>query len=108
VEVGDDVVGVVLLRVGGDTAWVTPESPPMVNCDTTPTAKSIGTENLRLPRHSVPIQLKIFTPVGTAMNMVESENAATDTGPDAEANMWWAHTPQPMKPMATPEKTMNG
>ena len=22
--------------------------------------------------------------------------------------MWWAHTPQPMKPMAMPEATMNG
>jgi hypothetical protein len=25
-----------------------------------------------------------------------------------EANMWWAHTPQPMNPMAIPENTMNG
>ena len=29
-------------------------------------------------------------------------------GPRPEANMWWAHTPQPMKPMAMPENTMNG
>ena len=28
-------------------------------------------------------------------------------GPRPEANMWWAHTPQPMKPMARPEKTTN-
>ena len=54
------------------------------------------------------IQLRIFTPVGTAMNIVDSEKAATEIGPMPEANMWCAHTPQPMKPMAMPEKTMNG
>ncbi len=32
----------------------------------------------------------------------------TEMGPMPETNMWWAHTPKPMKPMATPEKTMNG
>ena len=64
--------------------------------------------NHSLPPHMVAIQLRIFTPVGTAMNIVDSENAATETGPMPEANMWWAHTPQPMKPMAMPENTMNG
>ncbi len=53
-------------------------------------------------------QLKIFTPVGTAMNIVDTEKAATDSGPMPEVNMWCAHTPQPMKPMAMPENTMNG
>ena len=56
----------------------------------------------------VAIQLRIFTPVGTAMNIVDTEKAATEIGPMPETNMWWAHTPQPMKPMAMPEKTMNG
>ena len=60
------------------------------------------------PPHIVASQLRIFTPVGTAMNIVDSENAATEIGPMPEANMWWAHTPQPMKPMAMPENTMNG
>ena len=56
----------------------------------------------------VAIQLRIFTPVGTAMNIVVSEKAVTEIGPMPETNMWWAHTPQPMKPMAMPENTMNG
>ena len=60
------------------------------------------------PPHIVAIQLRIFTPVGTAMNIVDTEKAATEMGPRPEANMWWAHTPQPMKPMAMPENTMNG
>ena len=60
------------------------------------------------PPHRVPIQLKIFTPVGTAMNMVDTEKAETATGPRPTANMWWTHTPHPMKPMAMPENTMTG
>ena len=80
----------------------------MVNIATRPIENSIGVVNCSLPPHMVAIQLRIFTPVGTAMNIVDSENAATEIGPMPEANMWWAHTPQPMKPMAMPENTMNG
>ena len=92
----------------GATEWVTPESPPIVNIDTTPKAKSIATVNLILPPHMVANQFRIFTPVGTAMNIVDIEKAATEIGPIPDTNMWWAQTPQPMKPMAIPEKTMNG
>ena len=56
----------------------------------------------------MPIQLKIFTPVGTAMNIVDTEKADDGHGPRPTANMWWTHTPQPMKPMAMPENTMTG
>ncbi len=77
----------------------------MVNCTTRPMANSIAVENTNRPPHMVAIQLMIFTPVGTAMNIVVSENTVTEMGPRPEANMWWAHTPQPMKPMAAPEKT---
>ena len=80
----------------------------MVNIETTPEAKSIGVLNQIRPPHMVANQFRIFTPVGTAMNMVDTEKAATEIGPIPETNMWCAHTPQPMKPMAIPEKTMNG
>ena len=42
------------------------------------------------------------------MAMVATENTATEIGPRPEANMWWAHTPQPTKPIAAPEKTTSG
>ncbi len=71
-------------------------------------ANFIAVVNRSLPPYIVAIQLRIFTPVGTAMNIVDTENAATANGPTPEANMWCAHTPQPMKPMAMPEITMNG
>jgi len=61
-----------------------------------------------LPPHNVIVQLTILTPVGTAIAIVATENTATDTGPRPEANMWWAHTPQPTNPIAAPENTTNG
>src|SRR5436853_7309954 len=87
-------------------AWVTPDSPPMVNMVTKPTANRNGAFTRILPPAMVAIQLKIFTPVGTAMNIVDRANADLATGPNPVANMWWAHTPQPMKAMAMPENTM--
>ena len=73
-----------------------------------PSAKSIAVLSLTAPRHTVASQLKIFTPVGTAMIIVESANAEIATGPRPVANMWWAQTPQPMKPIAIPENTTTG
>ena len=51
---------------------MTPESPPIVNCETRPIAKSIGVVNLSEPPTIVPIQLKIFTPVGIAISIVDA------------------------------------
>ncbi len=42
------------------------------------------------PRHIVPIQLKIFTPVGTAMSIVIREKNGSSTAP--VTYMWCAHT----------------
>ena len=53
----------------------------------------------------MPSQLKIFTPVGIAMSIVARPNAEVRTGPMPDTNMWCAHTPQPRKPIAMPEKT---
>ena len=80
----------------------------MVNMAMKPRANSIGG---REPERAAPhgaSQLKIFTPVGTAMNIVETEKAEMATGPRPVANMWCTHTPQPMKPMAMPENTTTG
>ena len=87
---------------------MTPDKPPMVNITTKPMANSIGVLKRNEPPHIVPSQLKIFTPVGTAISMVDTEKAAVATGPRPTANMWCTHTPQPMKPMAIPENTMTG
>ena len=93
------VVGVRLLPVHGGEARVIPEMPPMMNWAMKP--ESIGTE-ARSP-HRVPIQLKIFTPVGTPIRKLPVANAALAMSPSPVANMWCAHTVKPRKPMATPE-----
>ncbi len=70
-----------------------------------PSANSIGVLSRSDPPQTVPSQLKIFTPVGIAMSIVERPNAETATGPRPVANMWCAQTPQPRKPIAMPENT---
>src|SRR6188508_428263 len=80
----------------------------MMNSATNPMANSIGVVNLMEPPHIVPTQLKILIPVGMAMNIVDNANAEFATGPRPAANMWCAHTPQPMNPIAMPENTTTG
>ena len=55
-----------------------------------PTAQSSGVSKVTEPRHIVPSQLKIFTPVGTAMSIVMSENHGSRTPP--VTYMWCAQT----------------
>ena len=45
---------------------------------------------MSLPRHIVPIQLKNFTPVGTAMSIVMKAKNGRSTEP--VTYMWCAHT----------------
>ena len=54
----------------------------------------------------VPIQLKIFTPVGTAISIVDSEKNESAKGPIPVENMWWLHTPNPRNAMKAPENTI--
>ena len=87
---------------------MTPEKPPIMNIQMNPRANIMGVVILRWPFQSVPIQLKIFTPVGTAMAMVAREKAAVATAPMPVVNMWWLQTPKPRKPIQAPEKTTMG
>ena len=66
--------------------------PPIVNTNRKPTAHSIGVSKVIEPRHMVAIQLKIFTPVGTAISMVAyMKNSWPVTGMPV-VYMWCAHT----------------
>ena len=51
----------------------------------------------------VPIQLKNFTPVGTAMRSDIAEKNGLSTAP--VVNMWWAHTPIDSPPIASVANT---
>ena len=90
----------------GMTASMIPLIPPRVNIVMKPSANSIGVVMWITPFHSVAIQLKIFTPVGTAMSIVviiigtRSQLAMPDT------NMWCAQTVKPRITIATSEKAI--
>src|SRR3954452_12268829 len=87
----------------GNAARKIPVSPPTVNTATNPSANSIGVSKLRLPRHVVASQLKIFTPVGTATaSELIMKKDCSQTGIPT-ANMWWAQTSIEKKPMPTVE-----
>ena len=64
--------------------------PPKTKLTKKPKANSIGVSKVIDPFHMVPIQLKIFTPVGTAINMVVNAKNGSSTCP--VTYMWWAQT----------------
>ena len=71
-------------------ASITPDNPPSRNVTMKPTQNSIGVSNVNCPFHMVPIQLKNFMPVGTAIRYDMNEKNGRRTAP--VANMWCAHT----------------
>ena len=62
--------------------------------------------SFNFPPHIVPSQLNIFTPVGTAITIVERPNPACATVLIEDANIWCAHTPKPIKAIPKPAKTI--
>ena len=58
-----------------------PVSPPKVKVMRNPIAHSMGDSKVTEPRHIVPIQLKILTPVGTAINIVIRAKNGKSTEP---------------------------
>src|SRR5690606_10437952 len=75
--------------MGGDASMM-PVSPPKRKVTMKPMENSIGDSKVSWPPHMVPIQLKNFTPVGTAMRKVMKEKNGSSTAP--VGNMWCAHT----------------
>jgi len=67
-----------------------PVTPPKTNVIRNPTVYSIGGSKVSWPFHIVPIQLKYFTPVGTAIRNVMNEKNGSSTAP--VVNMWCAQT----------------
>src|SRR6185437_7545091 len=79
-------------KSAGTSAIITPEKPPIENSTMKAIAHSIGTSKLKLPRHIVVTQLKIFTPVGTAISMVENMKNTSAPSGRPTVNMWCDHT----------------
>ena len=82
---------------------MTPVRPPNRNVSRKPNAHSMGVSNETEPPHMVPIQLKNFTPVGTAISIVMRAKYGRLTAP--VTYMWWAHTAMDSAAMAMVAKT---
>jgi hypothetical protein len=82
-------------------ASTTPVTPPTVNRKMKPSDHTIGDLKVRLPPHMVAIQLKIFTPVGTAITMVAAVKYIFVFTSRPTVYMWCAHTMNPTTPIAT-------
>ena len=73
-------------------AQIKPVKPPIVKTKINPIDHNIGVSKVIEPFHIVATQLKIFTPVGTAINIVAYiKNNWPVTGIPV-ANMWCAQT----------------
>ena len=80
-----------------------PVRPPKRNVTRKPSVQSIGVSKETEPRHIVPIQLKNFTPVGTAMSIVMNAKNGRLTAP--VTYMWCAHTATERAAIAAVAKT---
>src|SRR6266702_1906897 len=90
----------------GVAAMNTPDSPPIVNIETNPTAFSIGTVKFRFPRHIVPSQLNTLIADGTEMRSVDTMHVDPRVGFMPLMNMWWPHTIQPRNAIPTIANTI--
>src|ERR1700740_1778603 len=71
----------------------------MVNRNRNASANSIGGSNDNEPFHMVAVQLNTFTPVGTAISMVESMKNSCAASGMPTVNMWCAQTMNDRKAM---------
>ena len=79
-------------KSAGTIASIRPEKPPKVNRNRKASANSIGVSKLIDPFHMVAHQLKTFTPVGTAISIVESMKNSCPASGMPTVNMWCAQT----------------
>ncbi len=86
-------------KSSGGLARMIPVRPPNRNVVRNPIDQSMGVSKDMDPPHIVPIQLKNFTPVGTAIRKDIPEKNGRLTLP--VTNMWWAHTAMDRLAMAS-------
>ncbi len=81
--------------------------PPMTNIEMKPSANIMDVVKRSLPPQIVASQLKILTPVGTAMIIEVIMKGTRRNGSMPLVNMWCAHTRKPKMPMARLENAIS-
>ncbi len=79
-------------KSAGGTASSTPVMPPMTKVTMKPSDHSIGALKRTRPPYIVNSQLKIFTPVGTAMIIVAMPKTALTLAPAPIVKKWCSQT----------------
>jgi phage FluMu protein Com len=70
-----------------------------VNKNIKPKQNNSGVFKIKCPLYKVANQLKIFTPVGTAIIIVAAVKYARVSTSNPTVNIWWAQTINPNKPI---------
>ena len=91
----------------GTAPSMTPDRPPITNIERKPSANSIGVRKWSFPSHIVASQLKIFTPVGTAMRSVVIIIGTRSHDDMPLTNMWCAQTEKPSTTIAISESAIS-
>ena len=84
-----------------------PLNPPIVNSIRKAIANIIDVVSRIFPPYIVPIQLKIFIPVGMPINILAAAKKLFTVFPSPVANMWCTHTPNASNPIATVDAATN-
>src|SRR6266508_6538567 len=90
----------------GTAPSMIPDSPPMTNIETKPSANSIGVDKFSRPSQVVASQEKTLIPVGTAIRSVVTIIGTRSQGAMPETNMWCAHTENPSTRIAHSESAI--
>jgi hypothetical protein len=91
-KMGNDVVGVVQVKIGGLNASGIPVSPPIPNMGRKAVAKSIGAlKRIEPPQREMKKALRMITD-GMEMIIVVVWKKALTTEPMPVSHMWWAQT----------------
>jgi hypothetical protein len=93
-------------RSTGTDDRITPVTPPITNSTTKPTTNSIGVAKRTRPAQMVAIQPKICTPLGRVMIALAAVKKVSPSCGRGVANMWWTHSPNDRKPVATIDSTI--
>ncbi len=80
--------------------------PPITNVIMNPMVQRTGDSRRTRPRYIVNSQLKIFTPVGTAITIVVMPKKALTSAPDPIVKKWCSHTRNERSAIAMVANTM--
>ena len=91
----------------GTAPSMIPESPPITNIETKPSANNMGVDKFSRPSQVVANHEKTLIPVGTAISSVVTIIGTRSHEAMPETNMWCAQTEKPSTRIAISERAIS-